>query len=775
MPNNVYPLHCPTQPASDRNLNFDTFIGSMKALATQNAIDWEIPLDDKGVALPGSAWDLRNIAKDGRPKTAVLRTFSLFSMGLDAMAARNPGIPRRADGPIPAEWRHFLKAVILEYLLVRGKSIPFVSAAATAIRFLAAVADKEPWQITAEDVQLACELADARQPSKGTSIVLQGLMTTVVDRLHLADACPLMGLVKRSTSDNNKRSKLYLAQDKLAKTLAERKAEEKLPEQRAFWELVRIVFTERPKTLNDALRFAMVKLLLFTGLRVGEVALLPLDWKRTRTYLDDKGRPAEVSGGITTALMVRHFAEKQGTQALYETTQFVPELFRDELERTLQEIEILTAPLRATLKAQYETGRLFARYRPDQLVDAVEMYVRLTGNPMWSKDPPSPALACVDRYRQSWDPADLAPLHGLLRGERELSGAVSRYFSPENRVLGLHLRDSNGELHMGRGVKGKFLLVSDVEAFVRVAVPTKIPDLAVFTLDNGSKVGPWEMLFLQPKRAVGAGRGDTIVDPTMTFSVGVADEVLLQSALGDEHRGHSLFLLYGQTEEDRALKLKSHSFRHLQNSELFRLGIADTIITKRFNRRSVAQSYEYDHRSLAEEMDQLELPDAWAEFLGDSKALTVAKLVQAGRAEGPIVREFRRIQCEEGDEAALTFLAAEADGFHATPYGYCLNSFTVDPCPKHLECFTGCLHLSATDLPENRRNSVRLLGKLKIALEAAEARPANTIGRDNQIAHATERIKGLEALLSTKAEERVFPNGPDLSKPNSRRSVLNGT
>jgi hypothetical protein len=174
-------------------------------------------------------------------------------------------------------------------------------------------------------------------------------------------------------------------------------------------------------------------------------------------------------------------------------------------------------------------------------------------------------------------------------------------------------------------------------------------------------------------------------------------------------------------------------------------------------------------------MEQLELPDAWADFLGDSKVATVAKLVQAGRAEGPIIREFRRIQVEEGDEAALTFLAAEADGFHATPYGYCLNSFTVDPCPKHLECFADCRHLSATNLPENRRNIIYLHSKLQAALEAAQARPARSIGRDNQIAHATERIRGLEKLLNTEAGEQVFPDGLDLSKLGQRRSVLSGT
>lgn len=220
MTNNVYPLQRPVLPDSGRNQNFDSFVSSMKELAAQSAIDWEIPLDEKGVALPGTAWDLRNIAKDGRPTSAVLRTLNLFPEGLDAVAVRNPELPRRADGPLPFEWQEFLKSLVLEYLLVRKKSIPFIQSLATAVRFLAAVANKEPWQVTAEDVQLTSDLADARQPSKGTSIVLQGMMTTVVDRLHLADACPLMGLVKRSKNQNDKRSKLYLAQDKLASDLA---------------------------------------------------------------------------------------------------------------------------------------------------------------------------------------------------------------------------------------------------------------------------------------------------------------------------------------------------------------------------------------------------------------------------------------------------------------------------------------------------------------------------------------------------------------------------
>jgi hypothetical protein len=243
-------------------------------------------------------------------------------------------------------------------------------------------------------------------------------------------------------------------------------------------------------------------------------------------------------------------------------------------------------------------------------------------------------------------------------------------------------------------------------------------------------------------------------------------------ALGEQKSCDTLFRRYGQSEADRELVLTSHMLRHLQNTELFRLGVADTIISKRFNRRSVAQSYEYDHRSLAEELDQLELPVEVEMVLGE-KASTVAKMIQTGKASGPVVDSFKQIQREEGDTAAFEYLKVEADGFHATPYGHCLNSFTVDPCPKHLECFSGCRHLSATNLPENRGHLHTLELKLIAAVEAAEARSSNSIGRTNQIQHAKVRLEGVRTLLATKDGEQPFPNGPDFSVPRST-GVIDG-
>lgn len=764
-------------PGSTINENFISFIAQARNIAANAGFNWDIKLDTAGVALPGEAWDLRKMVNDGRPRSNVLRTFSNYRDAEEKMIGRGLlSVGASKPRPLSESWQDLIKAHTIEHLLVRKKGVGYVNSASSAWRLLATVSNTEPWLVTPDDVRLALEISDECQnTANGRSLNLISLFRSFIDPLHLFDACPIAALVTRQVDQKRDRSKFSKVEKALTKTLSERKAEEKLPERRAFWEIVRIVFTEKPLTLNDALRFAMVKLLLITGLRVGEIALLPLDWRRTRTYLDETGKLAGDSGGISEALMVRHFAEKQGTGLLYESTQFVPEMFRDEVERTLERVVELTAPLRETLKAQFETGRVFPQYTPDDLVDAVEMYVHLTGNPVWEVAPLSSMVkACIAQYRETLDHTRLQQLPKMQRGSTNLAAAVSRYFSQSNRERGLILRDIFGSPDAGRGVQGKYLRVSDVEAYVTKHVPTKLSDLAAFTLDNGKKLAPWELMFLMPKRAVGAGRGDSVLDPTKTFSVGIADEVLLMATLGADGRAaQSLFSLYGQTEADHSLSIKSHSFRHLQNTELFRLGVADTIITKRFNRRSVAQSYEYDHRSLAEEMDQIELPDEWAHVLGESKAATVAKLISAGRANGPIVREFKHIQVTEGDEAALRFLSAEADGFHTTPYGTCLNSFTVDPCPKHLECFNGCRHLSATNLPEQKQNLVALHGRMKVALMHAHARPDGAVGKANQISHAKLRLDGIEKLLATPAGQAVFPGGIDHSAPSRTRSVLN--
>src|SRR5690606_1331081 len=110
------------------------------------------------------------------------------------------------------------------------------------------------------------------------------------------------------------------------------KAAARLPERRAFWELVRIAFTEQPKSFMDNLRFQQLKILFTCGLRIGEVALLPVDWRRTREYFGSKSDDAGTRYGFSSAAMIRHFAEKQHVpdgdgNVLTEAAQYIPKMF----------------------------------------------------------------------------------------------------------------------------------------------------------------------------------------------------------------------------------------------------------------------------------------------------------------------------------------------------------------------------------------------------------------------------------------------------------------
>ena len=787
MANNSSP---PTfSPPSDKNFAPDAFvryIAQGRKLAENSGLSWEIHLDDKGIARTGSAWDLRQLLKDGNPTPAKLRTFSTFPKAMSVISARvsaalNGSVEPR---PVSCPWQDLIKAYTVNHLLVSGMSVPHLSSICAALRLIATVTNnKEPWQLDADDLSLSMSVAAATQPSGQMVILIAAFVKTVIDAYHLSNACPLSPLISgtRAAGPGNYRAaKFSKKEDTLQKDLQARKSEEKLPELRAFWELMRIVFTEKPRTFLDAIKFAQAKLLVITGLRIGEISLLPLDWKRTLDYRDRDGTPAGNHGGFSCALLLRHFAEKQGSSrrgagTLWETSQFVPAMFEKIIEETLGEVERLTAPLRKTLKAQCETGRLLPMYAPDALLPLHEIYVHLTGMAFFKDMPLNIIGPYIERYQ---DTLDVKVLDELLERQCvDSSNPRSAFyvFASRLRKDGMTFRNQDGSMWTGRGVTNQFLLVEEVDEFIRRKTPTKVSDMTPFRLDGGKQIHPWELMFLVPKRAVGEGRDNLPGHVGRMLAVGVATpEMLSNSLCANITSVPSLFEMYGQTDSDRKLSLLPHSLRHLQNTELFRLGVADTIITKRFNRRSVAQSYEYDHRSLQEELEQITLPEEWEEFLGP-KASAVAKLIDAARANGPIVKEFKRLQSNEGDESAYSFLKVEADGFHATPYGHCLNSFTVDPCPTHLECFNGCGHLSATNLPENRKHLVILQGKLRDALELARAKPSHSIGRENQIKHAEVRLFNVERILDTAAGELVFPGGPDFSKNDNQKSVLHGT
>jgi hypothetical protein len=130
------------------------------------------------------------------------------------------------------------------------------------------------------------------------------VIRTVIDGLHLAGLCTpypsdAANLAERRVQKVKQGNNTHRRVDRLRTEVSQRKGSSKLPDERAFWELVRIVFTEQPKSAADVIRFCQVKLAIVTGFRIGENTTLPADWERWREYVDKDGRPAGEKGGIS--------------------------------------------------------------------------------------------------------------------------------------------------------------------------------------------------------------------------------------------------------------------------------------------------------------------------------------------------------------------------------------------------------------------------------------------------------------------------------------------
>ncbi len=774
------------------NSYFASFIGSAMAVAAEHKLKWPTSCDDGGWLHHHERWNLTAAIGMSPPPTIWLSHIGYDLRGLKILNAlrRRQGSVSVPDHPLPHHWRDFYIAAVVNEVFVKGvKPAGAVGTVARWIKLLAAAAyPVDPWDIDGEQVRMGYNAALGLGLSGKLASNYEMVVRLVIDGQHLADRpglarhCLPFATVEAQAAQakvdaERKRVNGHVRVEKLRQELSERKGSNRLPGDKAFWELVRIVFTAEPTTFSDAIRFEVLKIALMTGLRAGELALLPEDCLRWREYHDADGQSAGCRGGISLSLMLRHFAEKQsderrhGKIVLYETAQHIPPLFEEVVVESVERIRSITKPMRERLKAQTTTGRLLPEYGLRDLMPAHEGYVRISGSAMFCDLELPPDL--VGRYRASYDPAIVEEIwrYQIDRLDHLRFIPAIQYWS-HYRTRGLiELRDRDGMPIHGRAQwPDVYLYAGELEDLIRQHMPTKVPDGTPQQLASGQTLHPYDLLFLMPVRGLVEGRNAGIVDTTRYFAAGrisVGDIVGAVSAA----QGISVFRRYGETAQDRALGLDPHHLRHVQNTELFRLGVSDAIITKRFNRRSVKQSHEYDHRSLLEDLDNIALPDVPIDTLGPS-ARQALGMILAGKVEGPIVEEFRHIQRQEGDEAALTYLEAEADGLHVTPYGFCLNSFTVDPCPKHLECFNGCRHLTRTEIDAERCALETLRERMQRTVDqiVATAEPHRSIGWQNQLNHARTRLENIERTLMTTPGERPFPAGADLSRPLQHRS-----
>lgn len=287
------------------NRHYQAFIELGQALAREKGLPWDIPLDETGNAQDGTGWNMTSCVGDAPPPTHYLRDLGADSKALKIINAERAsnGLQPLGRKPLFVGWQDLIKAAVAEQLLYKRNTTGSVYCnIVRPLRVLATCVDKEPWELTLDDLHIAIRIGKAIQASGKLGDLVISIVKLVLDAHHICDAgqmYPLLGVTRIPVRSVN--SKHTMSQEELRDRLDERKRAERLPDRRAFWELIRIVMTEKPRTFMDELRFAALRTMIITGLRIGEAALLPADWKRERTYVDNKGRPAGEVGGISTS------------------------------------------------------------------------------------------------------------------------------------------------------------------------------------------------------------------------------------------------------------------------------------------------------------------------------------------------------------------------------------------------------------------------------------------------------------------------------------------
>jgi hypothetical protein len=177
------------------NSYLEAFIQDAKAIATQHGIQWDVPLDQEGIAKPGHGWNLTAIVGASPPPLIWLNDFGTDRKTVELLNSSPPLGPVREyrKRPLGRHWQDLTKACAIDQLLVRRTTPPHVVCnVIRPLRVLATcAANDEPWGVRVDDVNFAIETARKVQASGKLADLIFGVVRNILDPNHLTDAGPL--------------------------------------------------------------------------------------------------------------------------------------------------------------------------------------------------------------------------------------------------------------------------------------------------------------------------------------------------------------------------------------------------------------------------------------------------------------------------------------------------------------------------------------------------------------------------------------------------------
>ena len=627
-------------------------------------------------------------------------------------ALEKTGYPAPPKGPLPFTFQDFSKALIV--YLQRTRNLKFSMAAAynIAVRrlynplFERRVPD--PTQLTRGDFdRVVAFLRDSGYKNLYDAISHLQVIADTIDNLQLTE----IAIHFEHDAKPEKRRHDYISLHDPDRAVKQRKSDEKLPSREAMEAYA--LCSNHPLTEGEEILLRVIDLLIATGQRGNEVAVIPYDCWVERPIKGTAGKVVvDANGKPIVECGIRYFAEKQFQSRVHWFAESDVPLARRAVER----LKMLTQEQRELARWQEaHPGRLW-NYSPQTAMSEIEVLDWLG----FSENRDTLRNLSVYFSRNGVQPIiETSHQYNAIK-RRYLAGDIERLLVPK--------------LH------GHAVLAENIGGTLRIVLRTS--ETLAIAFDGQFRLGGREANVLRV-----LPRGVTLRD--------------INNALGANEAYSSIFSRRSLTESDGApIRLTSHQPRHWRNTIYHLTGMSDVQQALALGRKRLDQNVYYQHTSIEENTA------AHQEFLAFNSHHERIDFLHTGirdkRIQGALTDSYHALLSDKGTTTAEAFLAVHATALHVTPFGGCIHDFSQAPCPKHLQCWNGCSHLHLMGTPSERTNLEKQAENLTTAINIMRDAGAGEAGSDVWLADQEDKLNNLKSVLARDTNagvQRVFPNG----------------
>jgi hypothetical protein len=632
------------------------------------------------------------------------------------------GYPAPPKAPLPPDFQDFCKAIVVHLQRTRRLKFSMVAAYNIAIRRLYNPLferrEADPVRLTRGDFdRVVGFLRESGYKNLYDAISHLKVIADTIDMLQLTEIAIHFEHEVRPEKPRHD----YISLHDPDRAVKQRKSDEKLPSREAMEAYAQC--TNHPLSAGEEILLRVIDLLIATGQRGNEVAVIPYDCWVERpikgstgdVVLDAHGKPLVECG-------IRYFAEKQFQSRVHWLAESDIPLARRAVER----LKVLTKEQREVAKWQEcHPGRIWEH--PPQFVISEDRVLDWLG---FSDKKSARRHLYLYLSRNGIHPYDDETEHrqGKPVRRRYVAGEIESLIAPK--------------------LRGHEALTETVQGKLRIVLKTS--ETLAIAFDGQFRFG---------------GRGENVfrVLPRRVLLVEI------NRALGADPRYPSVFSRRGLVEADGSpIKLTSHQPRHWRNTIYHLTGMSDAQQALALGRKRLEQNKSYQHTSIEESTS------AHQEFLAFNSHRERIDFLHAGirktTIQGALTDSYHTLLHSRGTMAAEAFLTTHATALHVTPFGGCVHDFSQAPCPKHLQCWNGCSHLHLVGTPAERKNLQEIAVRLSKAIIIMRDGGTGEAGSDVWLMDQERKLNNLRTALARESGagvQQVFPAGLPMTMPDA--------